>query len=135
MNVLFIAGFSPIITDPAANKTFYGDQLGLPLVEMTPEYSALDGFEGAKHLGLWPLSAAAESCFGTPEWPDDIPVPQATIEFEVDDVAGAAAEMEAAGHTLIHGAKTEPWGQEIARLLDPTGLLVGLCHTPWLHDG
>ena len=42
--------------------------------------------------------------------------------------------MEAAGHTLIHGAKTEPWGQEIARVLDPNGMLVGLCHTPWLHE-
>lgn len=134
MNVLFVAGFGPIVKDPPATRAFYKDTLGLPLTDLSPEYSALDGFDGVKHLGLWPLGDAAQSCFGTREWPDDIPVPQATLELEVDDVAGAAAEMEAAGHTLIHGAKTEPWGQEIARLLDPNGMLIGLCHTPWLHE-
>ena len=52
--------------------------------------------------------------------------PQATIEFEVADVAAAAAELESKGHTLIHGPRTEPWGQVIARLLGPEGLLVGV---------
>ena len=133
MNVLFVAGFGPIVKDPAATRAFYGDTVGLPIAEVSPDYWALDGFDGVKHLGLWPLAAAAQSCFGTEEWPDDVPVPQATLELEVDDVAGAAAELVAAGHTLIHDAKTEPWGQQIARLLDPDGLLIGLCHTPWLH--
>ena len=133
MNVLFVAGFAAIVSDPAANRTFYRDGLGLPLEELSPDYLAVDGFEGTKHLALWPLASAAQSCFGTDAWPDDVPVPQATIEFEVDDVAGAAAEMEAKGHALVHGPRTEPWGQDIARLLDPNGLLVGLCHTPWLH--
>lgn len=27
----------------------------------------------------------------------------------------------------------EPWQQTIARLLSPEGLIVGVCHTPWLH--
>ncbi|MGH9117715.1 MAG: VOC family protein [Acidimicrobiales bacterium] len=31
--------------------------------------------------------------------------PQASIEFEVDDVAGAATELEAAGHRLIHAPR------------------------------
>jgi hypothetical protein len=88
---------------------------------------------GLKHFGLWPLSEAAESCFGKKEWPKDLPVPQGTLELEVDDVVAAAAELEAKGHRLVHGARTEPWGQTIARLLTPEGLLLGLCHTPWLH--
>jgi hypothetical protein len=33
----------------------------------------------------------------------------------------------------VHHSKTEPWGQTIARLLGPEGLLIGICHTPWLH--
>ena len=94
----------------------------------------MDGFEGAKHLGVWPLADAAESCFGVRAWPDDVAVPQATLEFEVADVAAAADELVAKGHTLIHQTRTEPWGQVIARLMAPGGLLVGVCHTPWLHE-
>ena len=134
MDILFVAGFSPIVTDPTAGRAFYRDTLGLPLEVVTGDYIAVDGFEGTRHLGIWPLADAAESCFGTREWPDDVPVPQATIEFEVPDVEAAAAELEAAGHTLVHATKTEPWGQVIARLLGPEGLLVGVCHTPWPHD-
>ena len=61
-------------------------------------------------------------------------VPQASIEFDVDDVAAAAAELQAAGYELIHEARTEPWGQTIARVLDPNGLIVGLSFTPWMRE-
>jgi catechol 2,3-dioxygenase-like lactoylglutathione lyase family enzyme len=63
-------------------------------------------------------------------------VPQATIEFEVESVNAvgeAAGELEAQGYELIHGAKEEPWGQTVARLLSPEGLLIGLSYTPWMH--
>ena len=36
------------------------------------------------------------------------PVPQASIEFEVADVAAAAAELSAKGYRLIHVAHTGP---------------------------
>jgi hypothetical protein len=62
------------------------------------------------------------------------PTPQASIEFEVADVAAAAAELRASGHRLIHDARTEPWGQTKARLLSPEGLLVAVCYTPPFHD-
>ena len=134
MDVLFVAGFSPIVADPAAASAFSRDDLGLPLETVQGDYIAVDGFEGTKHLGVWPLADAAESCFGVRAWPDDVPVPQATLEFEVADVAAAADELVAKGHTLIHETRTEPWGQVIARLMAPGGLLVGVCHTPWLHE-
>jgi catechol 2,3-dioxygenase-like lactoylglutathione lyase family enzyme len=135
MEILFVAGFAPIATDPAGSTGFYRDALGLPLETVTGDYVSVDGFEGTKHLGVWPLADAATSCFGSPEWPADIPVPQATIEFEVADVAASAAELAGQGYRVIHETKTEPWGQTIARFLGPEGLLIGLCHTPWLHDG
>jgi hypothetical protein len=72
---------------------------------------------------------------GTTEWPADIPVPQASIEFEVPDVAAAAKELNSKGYQLIHDARTEPWRQIIARLLSPEGLLVAVCYTPSFHDG
>ena len=77
---------------------------------------------------LWPLSQAAESCFGTTTWPAELPTPQAWIELHVaapEAVAAAAMELEAGGHRALRGARGESWGQTTARLLSPEGLLVG----------
>jgi catechol 2,3-dioxygenase-like lactoylglutathione lyase family enzyme len=134
MHVLFVAGFSPIVADRSASRAFYGSALDLPLDREEGEYVFSETLAGVNHFGLWPLSQAAQSCFGNNEWPPGVPVPQATIEFEVADVALAATELEQKGYTLIHSAKTEPWGQIIARLLSPEGLLVGLSYTPSLRD-
>src|SRR5262252_4800517 len=108
MRVLFIAGFSPIVRDPSAARSLYGQALGLDFEGGAGDYVFTEKLAGAKHFGLWPLAEAAEACFGASKWPADVPVPQATIEFEVDDVAEAAATLERRGHRLIHGARTEP---------------------------
>jgi hypothetical protein len=36
-----------------------------------------------------PLARLAESLFGNPAWPGEVTVPQAWIEFEVDDIEAA----------------------------------------------
>ena len=131
MKVLFVAGVAPIVKDTAASAAFYRDAMGLPLEG--DDYLHTDRLEGTKHFGLWPLADAARSCFETDRWPDDVPIPQAVIEFEVDDVAQAAAEMERRGYRLLTGVKTEPWGQVVARLLSPEGLLLGLTSAPWMR--
>ena len=103
---------------------------------MGGEYFASEHVEGSRHFGVWPLAEAAQACFGSPDWPADRPVPQASIEFELADadaVAAGAAELAAAGFPLLHGAKTEPWGQVVARLLSPEGLVVGLSYAPSMH--
>lgn len=128
MKVLFVAGLAPIARDAAASAAFYRDALGLPLEG--DEYPHTDRLDGTKHFGLWSLPDAARSCFGTATWPDGVPIPQAVIEFEVEDVAQAAAAMERRGYRLLTGVKTEPWGQVVARLLSPEGLLLGLTYTP-----
>lgn len=84
---------------------------------------------------LPPLAHAAEACLGTSQWPTELPRPQATIEFEVADVEAAAEELSDAGHRLLHGPRTEPCGQTVARLLSDDGLLVAVCHTPHLREG
>jgi hypothetical protein len=112
-----------------------GDALGLSFEGGGGDYVFTHGLDGTKHFGLWPLAQAATACFGTREWPSEVPVPQANIEFEVSDVAAAAAELEGKGYRLIHGARTEPWAQVTARLLSPEGLLVAVCYTPQFHDG
>ena len=132
MNVLFISSFAPIVTDKAATKRLYVDTFGLDL-EDSDGYLHSEKVEGVRHFGLWPLEQAAEACFGTKKWPADIPTPQASIEFEVDDVADAAKELEERGYKLVHGARTEPWGQTVARLLSPEGLIVGVSYAPWMR--
>jgi catechol 2,3-dioxygenase-like lactoylglutathione lyase family enzyme len=99
-------------------------------------YLYTDGVEGAKHFGIWPLELAALSCFGSGEWPADLPVPQATIEYELADIAAVEAavlELKARGVDFVHETRTEPWGQTLARFLSPEGLLIGLSFAPWLH--
>ena len=107
--------------------------MGLSFEGEEGDYLFTQKLEGTKHFGLWPLSEAANACFGTTEWPAGIPVPQASVEFEVADVA-AAAELKAKGCRLIHEPRTEPWSQVTARLLSPEGLLVAVCYTPSFHD-
>lgn len=134
MNVEFVMSIAPIVRDADAARSFYRDALGLSFEGEEGDYMFTHKLEGTKHLGLWPLSEAAHACFGTAEWPTDLPVPQASIEFEVSDVAAAASELEAKGYRLIHDARTEPWKQITARLLSPEGLLVAVCYTPTFHD-
>ena len=132
MNIRFVASFAPIVTDRAATKRLYVDTFGLDL-EDADGYLHSENVGGVKHFGLWPLEQAAEACFGTKEWPANVPRPQASLEFEVDDVADAAKELEDGGYQLIHGARTEPWGQTVARLLSPEGLIVGVSYSPQLR--
>ena len=133
IDVLFVAGFGPIVQDPAASRKLYFETLGLPFTEEASGYLHTGGLDGVKHFALWPLAQAAESCFGTDQWPKDIPVPQAWIEFDVRDIAQATAELKSQGYKLLVAMRTEPWGQIVTRLLGPEGLLVGLTHTPALR--
>jgi catechol 2,3-dioxygenase-like lactoylglutathione lyase family enzyme len=137
MQVQFIASVAVIAPDPPASRKLYADTLGLPLRPFGGDYYASDQIPGSKHFGVWPLSEAAQACYGTPDWPRDVPVPQASIEFEVasaDAIADAAQELQSHGYTLLHPPRTEPWGQTVARILSSEGLIVGLSFAPSLHD-
>lgn len=137
MDVLFVASVAVVAPDPPASRKLYVDALGLPLEPVGGEYFASDKVGGSRHFGVWPLSQTAEACFGTSEWPSDRAVPQASIEFELEDedaVAAGAGELGGRGFELLHPARTEPWGQTVARMLSPEGLIVGLSYAPWLHE-
>lgn len=131
IDVLFVAGFGPIVGDFDASKRLYKDVLGLPLEG--DDYLNTSRLDGVKEFALWPLSQAAESCFGTTEWPQAIPVPQAWLEFDVADIEAATRELEARGYRLLVSARKEPWGQTVTRFLSPEGILLGITHTPWLR--
>ena len=137
MNVLFITSVAVVAADPLQSHKLFIDALGLPLEGESDGYYSSGSIPGSKHFGVWPLSQAAEACFGTPDWPAARVVPQASIEFEVEDaeaVAAAGTELQRAGFELLHPARTEPWGQTVTRLLTEDGLIVGISHAPSLHD-
>ncbi len=130
INVLFVAGFGPIVRDPAASRKLYSETLGLPLKEDADGYLHTGELDGVKHFALWPLAQAAKSCFGKDQWPGDLSVPQAWIEFDVEHIEQANAQLQSQGYRLLVAAQKEPWGQVVTRLLGPEGLLVGITHTP-----
>jgi hypothetical protein len=37
------------------------------------------------------------------------------------------------GFTLLHDARTEPWGQTVARLQSSEGAIIGLSYAPSMH--
>jgi catechol 2,3-dioxygenase-like lactoylglutathione lyase family enzyme len=137
MDVLFIASVAVVTADPPQSRKLFMDALGLPLEGEGEGYHSSGSIPGSNHFGVWPLSQAAEACFGMPEWPADRVVPQASIEFEVRDaeaVGEAGDELQRAGFELLHPARMEPWGQTVSRLLTEDGLIVGISFAPSFHD-
>src|SRR5215510_12999977 len=130
LQVLFIAGFGPIVRDATASRKLYAENLGILFKEEPGGYLHTEALQGARSFALWPLSQAAQSCFGTASWPSDIPVPQAWLEFDVEDVDAATAALELEGYRMLIKSKREPWGQIVSRFLGPEGLLIGLTFTP-----
>lgn len=134
MKIEFMASVAVITPDPPQSRRLYVDTLGLPLGG--EGYLHSEEIPGTKHFGVWPLAQAAQACFGSERWPDELPVPQASVEFDVADAAAvqaAAEELAAAGYELLHPVREEPWGQTVVRLLSPEGAIVGISFAPALH--
>ena len=138
MKILFVASVAIVTPDPPESRKLFIDALGLPLKRHEgDEYYFSESIEGSKHFGVWPLSQAAQACFGTTIWPPDRPVPHACFEFEVADeasVASAADELHTRGFTLLHGARNEPWGQTVARMQTAEGAIIGISYSPCMHE-
>jgi catechol 2,3-dioxygenase-like lactoylglutathione lyase family enzyme len=137
MNIEFLATVALIAPDPISSRKLYVEALGLPLQGEGDEYYHSEQIAGCKSFGIWPLSQAAQACFGTEQWPAERPVPQVSIEFDVADATAvdpAALELQHAGYQLLHGAREEPWGQTVARLQSPEGAIIGISYAPVLHD-
>jgi len=136
IEVLFVAGFGPVVTNQEKSVRLFQDILRLPLVSI----KGYDGYlysadiPGVKHFALWPLDKAALSCFGKSEWPEDLPVPQAWLEIDVADIESATKILEAHGYDLLTCLRKEPWGQIVTRFLSPEGILLAVTHTPFLRE-
>src|SRR5262249_39564121 len=101
LHVLFIAGFGPIVRDTVKSRHLYGDVMKIPFKEESGAYLHTEAMSGAKTFALWPLSQAAQSCFGKDSWPDNVLIPQAWLEFDVGSVEGATAELESKGYKML----------------------------------
>ena len=133
IKILFIAGFGPIVRSGDASRNLYQQALGIGFKEEDGGYLHTETLKGANSFALWPLAHAAQSCFGKDAWPGKIPAPQAWLEFDVESVEKATAELEAQGHEMIVKNRKEPWGQTVSRFLSPEGILVGITFTPWMR--
>jgi catechol 2,3-dioxygenase-like lactoylglutathione lyase family enzyme len=138
MKIQFVSSVAMIAPDPPRSRRLYVDTLGLPLASQSGDgYFHSEHVPGTKSFGLWPLSQAAEACFGNAQWPAHLAVPQVSVEFEVADVGGvqaAADELVDAGYEPLHPVRQEPWGQMVVRLLSPEGAIVGISYTPSMHE-
>ena len=134
VKVLFIAGFGPVVHDSGESRRLYGEVLGIAFKEETDGYLHTEAAVGAKSFALWPLSQAAQSCFGKESWPADVAAPQAWLEFDVDSVEEATAALESSGYQMLVKNKKEPWGQIVSRFISPEGLLVGVTFTPSMRE-
>jgi hypothetical protein len=134
IKVLFIAGFGPIVREATASRNLYHQALGISFKEENDGYLHTEALKGAKTFALWPLHQAAQSCFGKDSWPDEIPTPQAWLEFDVESVEAATGELVSRGFHMLVKNKKEPWGQTVSRFLTPEGLLVGITFTPSMRE-
>jgi catechol 2,3-dioxygenase-like lactoylglutathione lyase family enzyme len=137
MDVQFVTSVAVITPEPAVSRGLYVDALGLPLTAEADGYLHSEDIDGCKSFGVWPLTQAAQACFGAPDWPVERPVPQASVEFEVPDahtVQVAADELKQKGFAVLHDARAEPWGQTVARLQSIEGAIIGISYAPMMHS-
>jgi len=134
LKTLFITGFGPIVRDTGESRTLYRDVLGISFKEEAGGYLHTEAVPGAKTFALWPISQAAQSCFGKNSWPKNVPAPQAWLEFDVESVEKATAVLESRGYRVLVKNKKEPWGQIVSRFISPEGLLVGISFTPLMRE-
>jgi hypothetical protein len=130
MKITGVSGFGPVIQNGETDEKLYLDDLGITFEEAYGDYRFTEHLAGTRHFSLMPLGRLAESLFGDPAWPQELTVPQAWIEFEVDDIETATKELQDRGYDLLVRARQEPWGQLLTRFLTPSGLMVGIVRNP-----
>lgn len=100
-----------------SSAEFYVQTLGLPLKPMEGNCDYLlsekDLLKGVKHFAVWPLSQAANSCFGVGQWPTEHPIPQGWIEYEVEDLDSATRILSQKGYRLLVANRIESWGKPL----------------------
>lgn len=124
-----VAGVAEIVENIEAAVEFYRNELGLEVNHEPGESYATVAIAGIPHFGIWLRSKAAELVFGDPSQIERIPL-GFSIGFEVDSVKAAEASLRSTEAPVVQGLKVEPWGQQTARFLSPSGSLCEFSETP-----
>lgn len=134
-NVLFVARFGPVTENTDESTVLYKDILHLPLetIDGYDGYLQSKNIPGVKFFAVWPLDKVALSCFCASEWPDNFPVPQTWLEFDVGDIQSAAEILKESGCQLLTCMQEEPWEQTVTRFLYPEGIIMAISYTPCLR--
>jgi len=117
------------VPDVEATVGFYAEAFGIAKKFVTPEndYGELD--TGATTLAFASMTLATSNLAGAGGFtaidPDAPPV-GASITLLTDDVAAAVDSAEAAGARRYVEPVDKPWGQTVAYVIDPNGILVEL---------
>ncbi len=105
----------PILTTPDLDRAlrFYRDLLGGTVTyqfppENEPGYVAID--LGRSHLGI-----------GRQDQPGDLVNNRIALWVYADDCDAAVDLLRAAGVTIVEEPADQPWGERVARVLDPDG--------------
>ena len=113
------APFFPILTtrDLRGLLGFYRDQLGFTVTYEFPGPDGEPGYVGmqlsASHLGI-----------GRDPGLTDGPSARFALWLYVDDCDATVERLRAAGVTVVEEPADQPWGERVARVLDPDGNLV-----------
>jgi catechol 2,3-dioxygenase-like lactoylglutathione lyase family enzyme len=112
---------SPIlfVRDIQASRRFYEGLLGQK-VQM--DFGVNVGFEGG--LAIWQTDHVLPLVFGRPARPDSGGDPRFELYFETVDLDAAWDRLMSAGVTAVHAPREQPYGQRVARVLDPDGHLI-----------
>lgn len=115
------------VADVAASVAFYERAFGVGLRFTAPEGDYAELETGETALGLASTELAASN-FAAPVRGNDPALPPAAFEigFEIDDVAAAYARAVEAGATPLAEPVEKPWGQTVAYVRDPDGIIVEL---------
>ncbi len=115
------------VSDVEATVSFYTAAFGMAMKFVTPEndYGELD--TGATTLAFASTTLATSNLAGAGGFtaidPDAPPV-GASVTLLTDDVASAVDSAQAAGARRYVDPIEKPWGQTVAYIIDPNGILV-----------
>lgn len=109
----------PIITtrDLGAALGFYRDLLG---AKLSYEFPGPDGEPGYVGLELGPGHLGIGNDPSATTEPSD----RFSLWVYTDDCRAAVEHLRNAGVTIVEEATDQPWGERVARVLDPDGNLV-----------
>jgi len=115
------------VDDVAATMRFFVDGFGLRQKLLTPEgdYAELDTGQTTLAFASTKLASAnLASAGGFTRIAPDAPPPAASITLIADDLEPVMRQAIDAGATVYVEPVDKPWGQEVAYLRDPNGILI-----------